>query len=847
MNLKAFKALAFIAISFFLIPNSYSQCGGLHIAGVVDGPLTGGIPKAVQVCANADIADLSLFGIGVANNGGGTDGQEFTFPAISVSAGDCFTIATETAEFISFFGCAPDFIDTDMAVNGDDAIELFCEGVVEDLYGDINTDGTGQPWEYLDSWAVATDAVPNTTFDITEWSLGGVNALDGETSNATAATPYPNTVCSMCAIDAVMIGAQTACDETNNTYSQEITISYTDEPSTGNLVVNGMSFAITGSPQNINLMGLTADGNPVTVDASFDANSVCALNVPNAFTAPDACVAAEPVCSISGVFAKNYSCNDDNTINIDVCFSYENPLSSKVAVDVDGATFGPFGYPASGGCVTVQGAARPAAGVVNISVYDASSSPSGAVFLSEFHYDNTGTDTGEFIEVSGNAGTSINGYAVVLYNGNGGTAYNEIPLSGTLTDGGNGCGTFLINLPPNGIQNGSPDGVALIDASGAVLEFLSYEGTFVATDGPAAGVMSVDIDVEEMSSSPAGSSVSLIDGGWEFSTTNSAGMYNDNLSCTQPCAGTLTYNIPNIGPAFLCPGDKLLQMKPGSCGEITRISAPEVLDDCGGFTVEQTAGPMGSDFIDIFNSPYIYSYLVTDSDGNTAECSFNVEVIEYQNTTDVLSCNDAINITVNSDCDSTFTADMLLEGGPYGCFQNYETLAELVPGETNVFQVTVTDPETGSSCWGMITVEDKEDPVIDCEICPVVDGMSAADYDPDCVLACYEQPILQLRYDDGLRDDLIQEDYEDFADDAMSDNCDNWNEDQVSFYDQYESLGACVGTRLTRTWSVGFTRADGSQGSVSCTRQYFFQPIDLSTAVTYDTIVIQMNWMLTWL
>jgi hypothetical protein len=130
--------------------------------------------------------------------------------------------------------------------------------------------------------------------------------------------------------------------------------------------------------------------------------------------------------------------------------------------------------------------------------------------------------------------------------------------------------------------------------------------------------------------------------------------------------------------------------------------------------------------------------------------------------------------------------------------------------------------------------EDKTDPIIDCEVCPPINGNSAGDYDEDCVLACNELPILQLRYDDGLRDDLIQEDYEDFAEDAMTDNCDNWNEEQVSFYDNYTSLGACVGTRLTRTWTVGFTRADGSQGSVSCTREYFFQPLDLQRVTEYE-------------
>ena len=54
--------------------------------------------------------------------------------------------------------------------------------------------------------------------------------------------------------------------------------------------------------------------------------------------------------------------------------------------------------------------------------------------FSELHYDNFGTDTGEAIEVEGPAGTALNGWSIVLYNGDGGVAYNTAPLSGTIPD-----------------------------------------------------------------------------------------------------------------------------------------------------------------------------------------------------------------------------------------------------------------------------------------------------------------------------------------------------------------------------------------------------------------------------
>ncbi len=40
-----------------------------------------------------------------------------------------------------------------------------------------------------------------------------------------------------------------------------------------------------------------------------------------------------------------------------------------------------------------------------------------SVFINEIHYDNTGTDTGEFVEIAGPAGTDLSGWRLVFYNG----------------------------------------------------------------------------------------------------------------------------------------------------------------------------------------------------------------------------------------------------------------------------------------------------------------------------------------------------------------------------------------------------------------------------------------------
>ncbi|MEM9052239.1 MAG: choice-of-anchor I family protein, partial [Bacteroidota bacterium] len=163
----------------------------LIISAVYDGPLSGGTPKGIELYAINDITDLSSYGVGSANNGGGTDSVEFALSGSAI-AGDYIYIATEEPQFTTWFGFAPTLTDGSMSINGDDAVELFKDGVVVDVFGEIDVDGTGQPWEHLDSWGARNDnSMPSATFDVSEWTFGGVNALDGETTNATAASPVP--------------------------------------------------------------------------------------------------------------------------------------------------------------------------------------------------------------------------------------------------------------------------------------------------------------------------------------------------------------------------------------------------------------------------------------------------------------------------------------------------------------------------------------------------------------------------------------------------------------------------------------------------------------------------------
>ena len=186
-----------------------SANASLIITGLFDGPQTGGEPKVVELFATTDVADLSVYAVGSANNGGGTDGPE-NFLSGSVSAGGFLYIVDDNSfgalgeGFNAYFGFTPSLIYADAgaaSINGDDAVELFYDPTgafagdesVIDVFGDINQDGTGTDWDHLDGWAYRTSGTgpDGSTFEIGNWMFSGVDANDGETSNATAANPMP--------------------------------------------------------------------------------------------------------------------------------------------------------------------------------------------------------------------------------------------------------------------------------------------------------------------------------------------------------------------------------------------------------------------------------------------------------------------------------------------------------------------------------------------------------------------------------------------------------------------------------------------------------------------------------
>ncbi len=230
------------------------------------------------------------------------------------------------------------------------------------------------------------------------------------------------------------------------------------------------------------------------------------------------------------------------------------------------------------------------AGLLALLPTPASAAP-GDVSISEIHYDNAGADTGEAIEVAGPPGTSVAGLTLVLYNGNGGTTYAPLTtLAGTLP----ASGFLAVNVP--GLQNGSPDGVALVEADGTtVAEFLSYEGQITATNGPASGMTSTDIGVAELGNEPAGLSLQKVDGAWigpVAATFGEANVPDDPEEPEEPgvCTGDgFTHTIAEVqGPGAASP------LAPGTAVKVTGVvTADHATGGYNGMTI-QTAGTGGA-------------------------------------------------------------------------------------------------------------------------------------------------------------------------------------------------------------------------------------------------------------
>ncbi len=178
----------------------------------------------------------------------------------------------------------------------------------------------------------------------------------------------------------------------------------------------------------------------------------------------------------------------------------------------------------------------------------------GVLVINEVDYDNPGSDAHEFVEIHnpGPDDVALAGLALLLINGDSGAEYDRYALDASapvLPAGGYlviGSASLLGTLPAGALQitlvgnlqNGAPDGVALVDTVGAqVIDTLSYEGALVSAlipelGGPVTLVEAVPTPVVDnnalgsLARTPNGQDTDVARDDWQYAPVPTPGTSN---------------------------------------------------------------------------------------------------------------------------------------------------------------------------------------------------------------------------------------------------------------------------------------------------------------------------------
>ncbi|RMF04724.1 MAG: HYR domain-containing protein, partial [Bacteroidetes bacterium] len=262
-------------------------------------------------------------------------------------------------------------------------------------------------------------------------------------------------------------------------------------------------------------------------------------------------------------------------------------------------------------------------------------------------------------------------------------------------------------------------------------------------------------------------------------------------------------------PTLTCPPDLVIQLEGGECTTTDYPTIPVTADDnCPGFTFSSippgTPVPIGDTIITL---------IVTDASGNATECTYNLSVLEFI-PEGPPACVANQNVTLGPDCEAEITADMVLSGDDYRCYDNYivSLFAQDEDGNPGAFIESspfvgldfvgqeiiaeVCDPATGLCCWGYVLIEFKDAPEF---ICPADTTVRCTDSTLPRDLG---EPVVTSCVPGGA---LIE------FDDRVVDN------------------GMCGDPRLRieRTWTV----TDGEGNSSTCLQTIIVEPFELSEVV----------------
>jgi hypothetical protein len=256
-------------------------------------------------------------------------------------------------------------------------------------------------------------------------------------------------------------------------------------------------------------------------------------------------------------------------------------------------------------------------------------------------------------------------------------------------------------------------------------------------------------------------------------------------------------------PVVVCPADISIQLDGGECRRAVCFEPLSATDNCE--VVDTTYSIEPCTEFEIGITPVTIT--IFDEAGNSDECTFEIEIIEFVPDPYVMICNDLVNISLGSDCVEEIHADMILEGNNYHCYEDYIITISDVSGPIatspsvtindvgNTYTVMVYDPDSDNTCWGEITIEDYNIPQLECPADITISCLDSSDasFTGDAILTSCEASVEWITND-------TWENY---------DNCDD------------------VQSEITRIWTV----VDESGNANNCVQTIQIERIQLTDIV----------------
>lgn len=312
-------------------------------------------------------------------------------------------------------------------------------------------------------------------------------------------------------------------------------------------------------------------------------------------------------------------------------------------------------------------------------------------------YELTGATTG--------TGTSLDG---VVFN------LGETTVTWTATDGSGNTDVCSFTVT---VEDNENPAITCVANQTVDTDFNTCDYTHIGTswDALASDNCSITSTTYELTGVTTGTGTTLDGVTFNFGTTTVTWTTTDGSGNTTVCSFTVTVE-DNQAPQIVCPNDIVIDTEPGTCEATVFFAPASAFDSCDGFlATTQTAGPPSGSSFPIGETTISFS--ATDSNGNTATCSFTITVVDNQ--APMAVCQ---NITIQLDADglASITAEDLDGGSTDNCsgpltFTASQTTFDCSDLGENTITLTVTDAEGNSStCTAIVTVEDNIAPVAEC-------------------------------------------------------------------------------------------------------------------------------------